>query len=127
MADSNNDNGQSSRTDSSNSDGIDSGSNVFNNDGNFLERFRQLQKQEEEKQKLSSSSFPSVKLPPILGPGKKLLAKRRGFLPQKTKPTISASSSSDDNPPVIKKSKGLFSDQTILFNTPHSLLYKYSL
>lgn len=117
MADDKEDSGQTCSTDSGNFEVTNSCSNAFNNDGSFLERFKQLQKEKQQPQKQSSSmlssptsSTPSVKLPPLLGPGKKLLTKRKGFLPQKTKPVTM----SDDSPPVTKKSKGLFSNQIVI-------------
>ena len=74
-------------------------SNVFNNDGSFLERFKQMQKEKVETDKKPST----VKLPPLLRPGKKIIPKRKPIFLQQTK-TVK----DEENPPDLKKSKGLF-------------------
>ena len=82
--------------------------NVFSNDGSFLERFKKLQKEKDETDKKPST----IKVPPLLIPGKKLLTKRKP-LPQ-TK-TIK----DEEKPPDLKKTKGL---NQVLFNAPLTLL-----
>ncbi len=78
---------------------IDATNNAFNNDGSFLEKFKEMHKikQENEEEKKPSS----VKLPPLLTPGKKILIKRKGFLPQPVQ-TVK-----NEHLPDLKKSKGL--------------------
>ena len=79
--------------------------NAFSNDGSFLEKFKKMQEQKEQEEKPKSSS---VKLPPLLTPGKKILTKRKGFLPTQTSMAASVKTeSTDEKPPDVKKSKGL--------------------
>ena len=86
--------------------GRSSCSNVFSNDGSFLEKFRKMQQEKEEAEKKAST----VKLPPLLKPGMKVLSKRKSLTGQKP-PQHSNDDGSrieQESPPDLKKLKGFF-------------------